>query len=300
MATVKEILQAFCYRTNLPAPTAFVGVNSPTEQQYLSLFTYIGDNLRNRPFQWPQLKRGYYFTTVTGERKVELPGDFYRILERDQWDTTNRWPLIGPLTDYSYDVRQFGIISVQTRKAFRIIGPTSYLYSTAPYAKRSRGIFEIDPAGQNDTDVLFMGYLSCNWIWPRDWVANTAYVLGDIRTGDGEVYICTVAGTSGTTRPSVTSGTVVDGTVTWTVYHEPYVATNDNDLCLFDDDLMIEGLRWAYKRAKGQDYEQERADWENMAKSSFSRFDGPCKISLANNYGEYWNWPNVPEGSWNV
>lgn len=301
MATVKEIIQSFCYRMNLsPAPDVIVGVSSPTEQQYLSLFNYIGDSLRNMPYQWPQLKRGYYFTTVIGERKIELPGDFYRILDRGQWDTTNHWPLIGPVTDYQFNVREFGVISVQTRKAFRILGPTQYLYSTAPYNKRSRGTFEIDPPGQNNTDVLFLGYISCNWIWPRDWVASTAYSLGDIRSGDGYVYICTTAGTSGTTRPSASSGTVNDGSVVWTVYHEPYTALNDNDFCLFDDDLMIEGMRWAYKRAKGQDYQQERVDWEQMAKGAYSRFQAPVKINIGNPYGSYWMWPNVPEGSWSV
>ena len=90
MATIKQILQQFCYRMNIPAPTSFVGSTSPAEQQYLSLFKFIGDNLRNRPYQWPQLKRGYSFNTSTGVSKYQLPGDFYRLLESSQWDVTNQ------------------------------------------------------------------------------------------------------------------------------------------------------------------------------------------------------------------
>ncbi len=306
MASINEIIRNFCYRVNIPAPATIVGVNSPAEQQYLSLFTFIGDNLRNRPYQWPQLKRGYTFTTQTGVSKIQLPGDFYRILESGQWDTTNQWPMRGPISDYNFNVREFAVVSLQTRKAFRLIGPTQHLYSTTPYNKRSSGYFEIDPAGQNNTDQLFMGYISANWIWPQDWIANTAYTLGQIRSGNGYVYICTGAGTSGTTRPSVATGTVVDGTVTWTVYTESYQPTptntnlSDIDLCLFDDDLMIEGMRWAYFRAKKQEYEQERQDWENQVKSAYARFNGPIRVNMADSIDDYFEWPNVPAGSWNV
>lgn len=307
MSTVLQIIQDFCGRVNIPVPSAVVAATSPAERQYLSLFKFIGDNLRNRPYQWPQLKRPYYFNTAVDQTRYQLPGDFYRILDSDQWDTTNNWPLRGPISDYNMAIRQFVVVSLQTRKAFRLIGPVGYLYSTSPYSKRSAGSIELDPPGANNTDELFLGYLSCNWIWPRDWVASTAYSLGDIRAGDGYVYICTTAGTSGTTRPSVSSGTVVDGTVTWTFYTEPYhvdssnTKLNDADLCLFDDDLMIEGMRWAYYRAKKQDYQQERSDWEQQVKGAFARFNGPVRVNMNDELGTNADeWPNIPAGSWDV
>ena len=306
MSTLKEIIRNFCHRVNIPPPTTIVGSSSPAENQYLSLFKFIGDNLRNRPYQWPQLKRGYYFNTVSGVRQYQLPGDFYRILDSSQWDVGNQWPMRGPISDYNFAVREFAVVSLQTRKAFRLIGPTQYLYSTAPYMQRSQGWFEIDPPGDTASDQLFLGYVSCNWLWPKSWIATTAYVLGDVVSGNGYVYICTTAGTSGTTRPSVPTGTVVDGTVTWTVYIEPFDASaentklSDNDICLFDDDLMIEGMRWAYLRAKGLDYQQERSDWEQQLKSAFARFNGPVRINMADEFGDYFDWPNVPAGSWSV
>lgn len=213
----------------------------------------------------------------------------------------------GPISDYQFDIREFAVVSLQTRKAFRVIGPVNYLFNTSPYSQRSQGYFEIDPAGANDSDELFLGYLSCNWIWPRDWVASTVYSLGDIRSGDGYVYRVTTAGTSGTTRPSWSTGSDVDGTVTWTVYIENYpsiatnAALNDSDICLFDMDLMIEGMRWAYFRAKKQDYEQERADWENQLKSSFARFDGPIRLNMGDSLDDYFDeWPIGPTGSWSL
>lgn len=306
-STIKEILQNFCYRVNNPAPTAFVGVSSPAERQYLSLFQFIGDELRNRPMAWPQLKRTYTFNTQTDVTRYQLPGDFYRILDSSQWDVTNQWPLRGPISDANMNLRQFAVVSLQTRKAFRLIGPNNYLYSTSPYSQVSQGWFEIDPAGANNTDELFLGYISCNWIWPRNWVASTVYAAATIRSGVGYVYRTAAGGTSGATRPTGTAASVSDGGITdWAVYREPYLCNaantnlNDDDICLFDEDIMIEGMRWAYKRAKGLDYQQERADWESQVKSGYSRFQAPRRINLSDEQYFDEEWPYSPPGSWSV
>lgn len=308
MATVKELIQSFCYRMNLPAPSAFVGVSSPNEQQLLSIFQSVGDSLRNRPFDWPQLKRGYTFLTVTNQVRYRLPGDFYRLCDNTQWDTTNNLSLYGPMSDSRQTERQYSVEGITTRKSYRIIGPTGHLFSTSPFSQRSAGDFEIDPAGANNTDVLFLQYISCNWIWPRDWVASTAYSLGDVRSVDRYIYICTSAGTSSTTRPSTSTVAtdITDGTVTWRVYNEPYLCNpantklNDSDLCLFDDDIMIDGMRWAYKQAKGQDFQQLRADWEDSIKGANARFEGIVRGNMATGYDGDEDWPLMPEGGWSV
>ena len=137
-------------------------------------------------------------------------------------------------------------------------------------------------------------------------MTNTVYTAASIRSGNGYVYRTAAGGTSGATRPSWSTGSDTDGTVTWSVYIEPYlctpanVALNDADICLFDDDLMIEGMRWAYKRAKGLDYQQERSDWENMVKSAFARFNGPVRINLGQQAGDFEDWPITAQGSWDV
>lgn len=282
-----------------------MGVTSPAERQYISLFQAIGDNLRNRPYAWPQLKRPYTFTTVTNQSRYELPGDFYRLLESNQYDTTNGWPMIGPITDAAMTARQnLAVVNITSSHSYRLIGPSGYLFSTSPYSQRSAGSFEIDPPGSNDTDQLFLGYISCNWIWPRDWVASTGYTTGDIRSGNGNIYRATTTGTSGATRPSHTSGTASDGGVSWIVYREPFLCTpangalNDSDLCLFDQDLMVDGMVWAYKRAKGQEYLQLKQDWENQVKSAYARYNAPVRINLADGYDDEVDWPLSSGGSW--
>lgn len=284
-----------------------MGVTSPAERQYVSLFQAIGDNLRNRPYAWPQLKRGYTFASVTGQSRYELPGDFYRLLESNQWDTTNGFPMTGPVSDAEIVGSQnSAVVNTSSNRIYRLVGPVQYLFSTSPYSQRSAGSFEIDPAGANDTDQFFMGYLSCNWIWPRDWVTATGYSVGDIRSGNGNIYIATSSGGSGATRPSHSTGSASDGGVTWAVYREPYLcapantALNDSDICLFDQDIMVDGMVWAYKRAKGQEYLQLKQDWENQVKSGYARFNGPVRINMGDGGDDDRPWPFSAEGGWSV
>lgn len=299
MATVKQLIDEALYRLNEPIYASYIGSSGPAERQYLSLLKFIGDNLRNRPFNWPQLKREYSFLTVSGQSKYQLPGDFYRLLTSTPYDVTNMWPLDGPISDFNFAVRKYGITSLDDRKAFRIIGPKDFLYSTSPYSQRSAGYFEIQPS--NDTgDTLTFQYLSSSWVWPQDWIASTSYSTGDIRAGVGQMYRCTAGGTSGATRPDWQTGSSSDGTLTWSVYSEPYTWLSDSDLVLLDEDVMIEGLRWAFLRAKGRDFTEERAEWENMVRSGFARFNGPARINAGDEYSISVDWPNVPAGSWSV
>lgn len=54
------------------------------------------------------------------------------------------------------------------------------------------------------------------WAYKSLWTASTAYAQGDIIKAGGAVFICKVAGTSGSTMPNTWSGDSTDGSVTWT------------------------------------------------------------------------------------
>jgi len=300
MSTVKEIIDEFCDRINQPRESTIIGSTSPAARQFLSLFKFIGRELTSNPNGWSQLKRIYTFTVSTGVANYQLPGDFDKLLVGTQWGVTNQIPLSGPISDAQMAFQTYGQIPATPFASYQINGAQGYIFNTSPYTQRSQGYFQISPAGQNNTDQNAIAYLSNNFVWPRDWIANTAYSLNDVRTGVNNMYICTTAGTSGTTRPSVLTGTVVDGTVTWQVYTEPYIISNDSDFCLLDDDLMIEGLRWAWYRAKKQDYTQERIDWDRSVRSAIGRQNGPCEINAGYNVNLNPDWPNVPVGSWSV
>jgi hypothetical protein len=304
VATIKEIIDAYCAETNITSYSSYVNNTDPAAKQLLYLFKKAGDYLRNMPLLWPQLKRVYLFTTAEGQQRYQLPGDFYKLLLGTQWDTTNQWDLRGPISDFDSAARKYSVFNTTTRKAYQIKGATEYLYNTAPYNQRSSGSFVLDQPSENSTDVLAMGYISCNWIWPTtSWAASTAYTIGNIVVGNNNLYVATTNGTSGTTRPNIETGTVTDGSVVWKVYTEPYLISssntllNDNDRCLFDEDLMIRGLAWAFELSKGLDNGEATMQFGNVAKGAYSRFEGVSKVNQSYIF-KRGDFPNIPDGSW--
>lgn len=397
MTTALGLVQAACYSGNLPAPAALVGGTDATVLQYLNLFYDTGRELRQKRW-WPQLKKKFTITLVTGQQQYQLPQDFYASLPQTQWDQANRWELLGPTTDREWQYRTYGYVTIENRKAYKVwgtdINPSSLSF----------GQFFIDPppTTANAGTTLTLEYISKSWLCPPSWVAGTTYSavtpnwvnvngniykcttggtassthapnmaygigrdggvqwsfitktawagttvysVGDYVTNGGNLYLCSVGGTSGggggptgmtamqtegtvtwtytaapawaaetaylagavvskggnyylNTTPNAanatsqisgkfgpdwTATTVPDNAATWTFQPQAYEGlVTDSDLCLFDEDIMIEGLKWRFLRARGLEFQSIRDDYDNMVDTAVNRWVSGRKISLAN------------------
>lgn len=300
MSTVKDLLDEFSGRINQPKESAYITGTTPNALQLTSGLRFISGQLLRKPGDWSCLKRLYVFTTVLNQALYQLPGDHYRSLSQTQYGVTNQIIMGGPLTDSNLAYRTYGISPVGIFPSYQPNGPQNYIFNTSPYTQRSAGYFQITPTGPDNVTQYVIGYISRNYFWPQAWVANTAYTLGLIRTGVANMYICTTAGTSGTTRPSVTTGTVTDGTAVWTVYTEPYPLTADTDFSIFDDEIMIEGMRWFWYQSKKQQYEDIRADWEGMVRVEMSRAFAGAVVNAGVDVNIQGPFPNTPFSGWSV
>lgn len=303
MSKVSEIINEFLDRILQPREASYVGATTPAARQYVSLFKFIGNQLLDYQSGWTQLKKIYTFTTSTGVANYQLPGDFLRPLIGTAWGVTNQIPLSGPLSNARLAFQTYGVNIATPFPGFQLNGAQGYIFNTSPYTQKSAGYFQISPAGQDNTTQSAIAYISSNYAWPTDWIASTVgYIVGSKVTGVNNVYIATAitTGISGTTRPSVLTGSVVDGGVTWTVYNEPYPITADTDFILLDDDLFIEGLRWAWYTAKQQFTAAAtyRKDWEKSVKAALGRQNGAAIISAAYDVNSSPDWPVVPPGGW--
>ena len=68
----------------------------------------------------------------------------------------------------------------------------------------------------------------------------------------------------------------------------------DADTCIFPTNLIQQGLRWRFLRAKGLSYEQEYADWINIVQIEISRSGGMPTLSMAGSYNDWLSGPYVP------
>jgi hypothetical protein len=300
MSTVSALIAEFLDRINQPREASYVGSTQPAARQYLSLFRFVAGKLLEYQSGWSELKRTYVFTTTTDVANYQLPGDYLRMLLGTQWCVTNQIPLAGPLSNARLAFQTYGVNIATPFAGYQVNGGQGYIIRTSPYTQRSAGYFQISPPGQDDTTQNVIAYTSCNYVWPTDWLASHAYSLGDKVTGINNIYICTTAGTSGTTRPSAVTGTETDGSVVWTVYNEPYPITADTDIFLLDDELMVEGLRWAWYESKQQFQAAEtyKATWLSAVKSALGRQNGASIINAGVDVTSRWEWPIVPVGDW--
>lgn len=300
MSTVKELIDEFLDRINQPRESSYVGATAPAARQYVSLFKYVAEELLKYQDGWDQLKRIYTFTTVTNQANYQLPGDYLRMLTGTQWGVTNQIPLAGPLTNARLAFQTYGVNIATPYAGYQVNSAQGYTIATSPYTQKSAGYFQLSPAGQDSATQYAIAYTSCNYVWPQNWAPNTAYTAGDKRAGINNIYYCTQSGTSSTTRLSATSGTITDGTCEWVPYHEPYPISADTDFVILDDNLFIEGLRWAWYESKQQFDMSQRleAKWRSNVRSALGRQNGATVISAAYDMQSTFDWPVVPVGGW--
>lgn len=222
------------------------------------------------------------------------------MLTGTQWGVTNQIPLAGPLSNARLAFQTYGVNIATPYAGYQVNGAQGYIFSTSPYTQRSAGYFQISPAGQDNTTQNVIAYVSSNYVWPQNWVVSTPYTAGDLRSGVNNIYYCTVSGTSGTTRLSATSGTIVDGTCNWVPYHEPYPVPGDSDFVILDNNLFIEGLRFAWYESKQQFQAAQvhEAKWRSSVRSALGRQNGATVVSAAYDMQSTFDWPVVPVGGW--
>lgn len=63
--------------------------------------------------------------------------------------------------------------------------------------------------------------------------------------------------------------------------------TLDADICAFDDDLLILGLKWKWYQMKGLDYQSLKDEYTSKIEQAVNRFKGSYAGSLTRYYAEY-------------
>jgi hypothetical protein len=290
--TVLDVVNSACYELNQTAPSTLFGNSDPNARQWLELLYSLGRSIRNR-YDYPSLKRKYRFSTVVGQKLYPMPGDYWRLLLDTQWDETNDWALFGPEDDGGIAGRDLGIVPYGTQYSYRIAGAIEQEVNEPSFGN-NMGYFEISPTA-TDVRELYIEYVTANWFMPIQWAASTGYSIGDLVSANGAIYKATSTGASNTTRPSGESTTVGETGVSFQLYRDHLnKITADTDYPIIDPEVLIQGLKARWLRAKGLDYAQEANEFEIALVNSISRFDG---VKSINGDGpEWYEFPYLSEG----
>lgn len=214
-STALQIIQGATYELNCPTPATIVGNTDTLALQLHYLFLATGQELRSARL-WPQLKKRYTIRLEAQRGQYQLPLDFYCALPGTSWDQGNRWQMQGPLADSSFDLRTYGYVTIENRKAYRVFGPD---ITTGD----GLGQFQIDPipgAGDAGTPITFE-YISKSWLMPALWVSGGTVTATSYCFSGGNIYNHSSGTTCGTVPPNMADGVGQDGGVFWLALTTP-------------------------------------------------------------------------------
>lgn len=116
MATLLQIVQRFCQRTNLAQPATVIGNTDPQVVQIKALLEEIGIDANSRG-TWQRTTFQQLHTTLALEDQGDIAtiagAGWDYVKNMTIWDRTQRLPVLGPLTGVQW----------QTLQAMTIIGP---------------------------------------------------------------------------------------------------------------------------------------------------------------------------------
>jgi hypothetical protein len=150
--TALWIVQQACSELGLPAPTTVSSSTDATNVQMLALLNSAGYDLISN-FQWEEMNRTYLFDTVDLQQDYPLPDDYNYFLDSTGWDRTNRWPLLGPVSQQEWQALIAAKVVAVSRTYYKV---QNKLISIWP--------IPASPGTQSGGRELAISYSSLNWV----------------------------------------------------------------------------------------------------------------------------------------
>lgn len=168
--TLSAIVQNMAQMVGYPVPVDPAGDTDPAVGQMVQAVNMAGTDLLSMA-DWQELTKPYSISIVADspgqqEKSFALPDDFYEFNDQTQWNSTNQWPAIGPISPQMWQT-----LLVRTTL------PTLSFY----WQVRGTRLYILAPP--TDAQTLTFLYQSVGWIQDQDnsdLYKNRAVKNGDI------------------------------------------------------------------------------------------------------------------------
>jgi hypothetical protein len=116
---------------------------------------------------WEKMLREHTITTVASQENYALPTDWARYLGDTAWDATNYWPMNGSIDPSLWQALKRGIVTISTRRRFRLRGGEVLLMPT--------------PSASGDTLII-------EYVRNTPWVNGSTYRVTATADADTTVF----------------------------------------------------------------------------------------------------------------
>jgi hypothetical protein len=223
--------------------------NETTTKQLLAIANRINRDIFEA-YPWPKCYASGSITLASGTATYALPAAFSYYHYETFWNSSTRWRVLGPMSEQEYaDIRGFGL------------NPTIYQRFQIRGISNDQLLISPTPGANNNGDIIIFEYIADRSVRPKTWTATTSFAANSYCFYNGNYYQTTAGGTTGSTAPTHTSGSVSDGGVTWTYYSGAYdTFLADTDLSIFNEKLLEQGILERFAEIHGLDSIRPRFD----------------------------------------
>ncbi len=292
-----QLIQQTCQELALDVPTLVIGNPDAQTTQMLALLNRHGHDLV-RNFDWQELDKQFLLNTVA----YQLSGTA-TIGSRVITDIPSTANLSVNFGITGLGIAPFSqIVSVDSSTQVTMDQPATEAltqtlqFSQVSYPLPSDWLKQVPQTEWDRTNRWpLMGPKS-----PQEW---QSYKSGVVYAGPRERFRIQLNAIQISPPPPnaltfayeyISSNWVVSSTGTGKDYF-----TADTDSCVFDDSLMVAGLKLRWMQAKGLDYQFNAAEYSALLNACTAQNKSAPKLSLAPVYGDILlsEW-NVQDGSW--
>lgn len=146
--TALQVLSQAAGELGLTQPPTVVGLADVQSIQLVSLLNSAGNELMTY-YPWEQFAKRFDIALVANQEDYNPPADLRYFRDQTQWDTTNRWPLLGPKSAQEWAWLKNSFVATLPRMRYRIMGDKFK-------------VFPIPPVGT--TQSFYMEYISSYWV----------------------------------------------------------------------------------------------------------------------------------------
>ena len=219
-------------------------------------------------YPWTTMYASGSITLVAGQANYSLPAAFSFYHYETFWNSSTRWRILGPMSPQELaEIRGYQL-NTTVYQRFQIRGVSNSQLLISP-----------TPGASNNGQVIIFEYIADRCARPATWAASTTYAAGSYTFYNGNYYTTIAGGTSGSTAPTHTSGSVSDGGVLWAYYDGPYKEfLADTDVTIFNEKTLELGMLERFAEIHGLTTVQPR--FVTQMNEDFSR-NNPGKIVYA-------------------
>lgn len=296
--TLLQLIQQVCNELGIGAPNAVVSSTNPQIKQLYALLNRHGHDLA-RQFEWEKLDKEFIVTTVA----FDIPATF--ALNSPVVTTPSTAGITTNFGINGSSVTPFStVISVDSPTQFTmnmpaaVAGLQTVQMSQVAYPLPSDWLKQVPQTEWDRTNRWPM-------LGPKSAQEWQSYKSGIVYAGPRERFRIQ-AGALQISPPPPNGLTFAYEYISsaWVVsaagaYQQNFAA--DTDTTVFDDSLMVVGLKMRWLRAKGLDFSMELQEFNNLVRLLMAQDKSAPKLSLSPVNGSiYLGTANIPDGNWSA